>query len=82
MAEMMDSISVNGKNYTFTLSSATDLSINSLTVTGNISANTINTNTANLSVITSSESLILKPTNNLVINSGNSSLSFNFQDKY
>lgn len=67
MAEMIDSIRVNGQDYTFTLSSGSNLTISGLTVngtlvaqninasgtiTGNIvSAPTINTTTANLSVL-------------------------------
>lgn len=51
MATKIDSIRVNGQDYDFTLSSTTDLSINSLTVTGSITANTISADTANLSVI-------------------------------
>lgn len=51
MATKIDSIRVNGQDYDFTLSSTTDLSINSLTVTGTVEANTISADTANLSVI-------------------------------
>ena len=51
MAEMMDSIRVNGQDYTFTLSSGSNLTISGLTVTGTLTADTITASTANLSVI-------------------------------
>ena len=47
----MDSIRVNGQDYTFTLSSGSNLTISGLTVTGTLTADTITASTANLSVI-------------------------------
>ena len=51
MAEKIDSIRVDGTDYTFTLSSNSSLTISGLTVTGSITADTINADTANLAVI-------------------------------
>ena len=42
MAEMIDSIRVDGKDYTFTLSSTTNLTIGGLTVNGTLAAQNIN----------------------------------------
>ena len=42
MAEMIDSIRVDGKDYTFTLSSSSTLTIGSLTVNGALVAQNIN----------------------------------------
>ena len=65
MPDIIDSIRVNGQDYTFTLAPDTDLEINSLTVTGTLTADTITASTANLSVISSA--LIGNPFNMSVI---------------
>lgn len=51
MAEKIDSIRVDGTDYTFTLSSNSSLTISGLTVTGSITTDTIKADTANLAVI-------------------------------
>ena len=53
MAEKIDSIRVDGTDYTFTLSSNSSLTISGLTVTGSITTDTIKADTANLAVVSS-----------------------------